>query len=150
MQNIPRLIDANANRLLEALRVLEDTVRFLFDDKEVTGDFKALRHAVKGLKIDLEKKTGTLALYRDVDGDVGRDNQSSEMIRRDYRQIVAANMSRSKESLRVLEEYSKLYDERLADSFQRIRYKMYECEKRIETFIDRRTIRKEKGSVCEK
>ena len=43
---ILRIIDANANRLREALRVCEDIARFILSDKRATQEFKSLRHRV--------------------------------------------------------------------------------------------------------
>ena len=39
-----RILDANANRSREALRVLEDAARFLLDDPGASRGFKTLRH----------------------------------------------------------------------------------------------------------
>jgi hypothetical protein len=39
-----RAIDASANRAGEALRVIEDVVRFILDDAHLTGIAKNLRH----------------------------------------------------------------------------------------------------------
>jgi hypothetical protein len=39
-----RLIDANANRAREALRVVEDYCRFVLNDETLSGSLKSLRH----------------------------------------------------------------------------------------------------------
>src|SRR5262249_19972970 len=39
-----RVVDANANRAREALRVLDDYCRFVLDDTVLTGEAKELRH----------------------------------------------------------------------------------------------------------
>ena len=46
---IERLIDANYNRLKEALRLLEDIQRFIYDNKELSYAFKELRHNLTSL-----------------------------------------------------------------------------------------------------
>ena len=38
VMSVLRLIDANANRAREALRVMEDAARFLLDDAELAGE----------------------------------------------------------------------------------------------------------------
>ena len=39
-----RILDANANRAREALRVVEDYARFVLDDAALSGELKQLRH----------------------------------------------------------------------------------------------------------
>src|SRR3954468_19702657 len=39
-----RVVDANANRARESLRVLDDYVRFVLDDRTLTEEVKGLRH----------------------------------------------------------------------------------------------------------
>ncbi|MFH5804188.1 hypothetical protein ACG2DA_09050, partial [Alienimonas sp. DA493] len=41
-----RLLDAAENRAREGLRVLEDHARFVLDDAGLTGELKAIRHAL--------------------------------------------------------------------------------------------------------
>jgi hypothetical protein len=54
---------------------------------------------------------------------------AAEMSRRDAADIFIANMQRVKESLRVLEEFAKLFDASFALKFQRLRFKTYAVEK---------------------
>ena len=42
-----RIIDANLNRALEGLRIIEEIVRFILQDKRLTGYLKAIRHQIK-------------------------------------------------------------------------------------------------------
>src|SRR5690606_27786054 len=44
MHPAARIIDANANRAREALRVMEDAARFVLDDADLCADLKSLRH----------------------------------------------------------------------------------------------------------
>ncbi|MBC22660.1 MAG: thiamine phosphate synthase, partial [Phycisphaerae bacterium] len=46
MQPLMRVIDANANRAREGLRVLEDAARFCLEDVQLTTQAKTLRHRV--------------------------------------------------------------------------------------------------------
>jgi len=41
-----RLLDANANRAREALRVLEDYARFVLNDPALSADLKSIRHTL--------------------------------------------------------------------------------------------------------
>ena len=43
--------------------------------------------------------------------------------------LFLANTQRGKESLRVLEEVLKLFDQKLSEKFKKLRFKLYEIEK---------------------
>src|SRR5262245_61692060 len=47
MQSVARIIDANANRAREALRVMEDAARFALNDGPLTARLKSLRHDLR-------------------------------------------------------------------------------------------------------
>src|SRR5207237_10095456 len=64
-----RILDANANRAREALRVLEDYCRFVLADALLSRDLKELRH---GLADALSALPPTLLLAaRDTEADLG-------------------------------------------------------------------------------
>ena len=67
---IARILDANANRAEEGLRVLEDCFRFGRDDPFLAGQLKQLRHALSEALEFLPRQDCLLA--RDSQGDVGR------------------------------------------------------------------------------
>lgn len=69
---------------------------------------------------------------RDSLKDIGKTLYMKELKRKDCRDILFANMQRVKESLRVLEEFSKLKDIRAAIRFKEARYYIYELEKKID------------------
>ncbi|MDD5745952.1 MAG: thiamine phosphate synthase, partial [Candidatus Omnitrophica bacterium] len=130
--------DANANRLREGLRVLEDIVRFILSDRNLTARFKTLRHRVTAA---LQRDTATHPLItvheRYARKDVGRKNTVSELRRKNISDLFLANAQRVKESLRVLEEFCKLYNRSSAAEFKRLRYTVYELEKRsIEKILE--------------
>ena len=126
---ILRVLDANANRLREALRVCEDIARFILSDRTLTKGFKSLRHTVFSAikKFDNEK---VLAKFRNPERDVGRRTIKDEKRRKDVADIFKANMKRAEESVRVLEEFSKLSSPRLPNTFKAMRFKLYSLEKR--------------------
>jgi len=129
-RKIYRIMDANLNRSREGLRVCEDTARFLLGSERLTKEIKSVRHRISGIIKELP--VGAEALYgsRDAKGDVGRLLRlETEMKRRDALDIFYANLERVKESLRVLEEFSKLVDEDIAVRFSALRYKVYEIER---------------------
>jgi len=127
---INRIIDANINRAKEGLRVCEEITRFILDSRKLTAEFKIIRHKIDGLAMkicglaDLLKERSSLK-------DVGQNIYINELKRKSVRDIFFANIQRVKESIRVLEEFSKLIDEKLAVNFKKTRYELYEIEKRI-------------------
>ncbi len=126
-----RIIDANLNRSREGLRVCEEIARFVLDDGFLTKEFKGLRHGISNcIKLYPASLRGIISA-RDPEGDVGRGRQAIERKRSGWKEISIANMERVKESLRVLEEFSKLIDGKIADMFKRLRFKAYNAEKRL-------------------
>jgi len=124
-----RIIDANLNRLGEGLRVLEDIIRFHLNNKSLTKGFKSLRHETGKLKGAITAGYDTLGA-RDVSSDVGKTSSKSEASRSNFIEIFSANIERSKESLRVLEEILKLTSPKLAEDYKKIRFRLYALEKK--------------------
>lgn len=120
-----RLLDANLNRCREGLRVLEDTARFMWEDGELFESFRRERHA---LDVVTRKLYPELVASRNSERDRGRG--VAEGGRERFESVVAANLRRCEESLRVLEEYGKLFSARAGARFKKIRFKMYDLEKR--------------------
>ncbi|MFA4993344.1 MAG: thiamine-phosphate pyrophosphorylase [Candidatus Omnitrophota bacterium] len=126
--NIHRIIDANFNRAKEGLRVCEEITRFILDNRRFTADFKNIRHEIDGI-IKETYPVCQLLKDRNSDNDVGRLNSRGELKRSGCRGIFWANIQRVKESLRVLEEFSKLADDKAALNFKKLRYRIYAIEK---------------------
>ncbi len=127
--SILRLLDANANRAREALRVLEDFCRFVKDDASLGGQLKRMRH-------ELAELLGALLPdamgCRDTPGDVGREIKApGEMRRVGLQQVVVAAGKRLGEALRSLEEYAKTLDSTMAQGIEALRYRFYDIEKRL-------------------
>ncbi|MEY4833215.1 MAG: thiamine phosphate synthase [Planctomycetota bacterium] len=120
-----RIIDANRNRALEALRVLEDLARFSVGDSTLSEGFKATRHAIVQAVASLD---ATLLLAsRDAQGDVGTTIAGAvEHDRPDLHALALANGSRATEALRSLEEALKLHDQLAATRIERVRYRTYD------------------------
>jgi len=126
-----RIVDANFNRAKEGLRVCEDVVRYGANRQALTRQFKDIRHglteAVSSLNIS------DLLSARDIEGDVGRGSTDSEFKRQSLNDVFYANAQRAKESLRVLEEVTKLLDAPCALKIKKLRYKLYALEQKIIT-----------------
>ena len=130
-RGVARIIDANVNRCLEGLRVIEDAARFILDDSRITARLKKIRHdtkdAVKSLQDDSD-----LLLSRDSGKDVGAKSLTvSESRRKSVGDILRANFRRVEESYRVLEEYAKLIDPARSVYFKNLRFRAYGIEKVI-------------------
>lgn len=126
---INRIIDANINRTKEGLRVCEEIARFILSDRTLTAGFKEIRHKITSevKKLFLTKE---LLAARESRFDAGRNIQANELNRRNLSDIFLANIQRVKESIRVLEEFSKLTSKKSALKFKKMRYNIYEIEKK--------------------
>lgn len=132
---VNRIIDANINRVKEALRVCEEVTRFVMDNRPLTAGLKDIRHevdlAVKALPVSFRSR---LEARRSC-SDVGKEVFGRELCRSSIGDVFFANMQRVKESTRVLEEFCKLVSSNAAVKFKRLRYQAYDIEKRAKKFI---------------
>jgi len=124
---ILRIIDANCNRLKEAIRVVEDIARYRDNNKKIAKALKHLRHKARVDDLQLN-----LIDTRDSYGDVLKRSTASEMKRTNIQDIIAANFKRAQESARVLEEMFKLSTHTLSANFKDIRYDLYQLEKKFQ------------------
>ncbi len=132
--DLGRILDASANRAREGLRVIEDYARFVLDDPAITRRLKDVRHRLAQAERGLDPTL--LIESRDAAGDVGAHIMThTERIRENPRAVLAANFKRIEESLRSLEEYSKLVDVWLAGRFEVLRYDVYTIEKLTMTAV---------------
>ena len=125
-----RIIDANINRVKEGLRVCEEIARFILNSRKLTSEFKKIRHGIDSLVKHLPHSLSDLLKSRKSGKDVGRNIYINELRRKDFQDIFFANIQRVKESIRVLEEFSKLIDKNFAIKFKKLRYDIYEIEKK--------------------
>jgi thiamine-phosphate pyrophosphorylase len=121
-----RIIDANANRCAEGLRVVEEIARFSLEDASLTERLKEIRHEVRGAVARIA--AGALA-HRDSAADIGSSSATvSELTRGSLGAVARANFARAEEALRVLEEFGKLVDESGATLLKSLRFKLYSIE----------------------
>ncbi|MFC1658329.1 thiamine-phosphate pyrophosphorylase [Candidatus Omnitrophota bacterium] len=122
-----RILDANINRAAEGMRVCEEVVRFILNDRRLTAKLRKMRHAIfrifdpKSREKFLKKRSSRRDVGRLLHGGRGRAN---------YQDVFFANMQRVKESIRVLEEFYKLLDIKAVNKLKKIRYHVYEVEKK--------------------
>ena len=130
-KDIFRVIDANLNRSREGLRVCEEVSRFVLNSPALTAELKLVRHGISETVKALPSRGKALLESRDSENDVGRCSKlHSEMRRSGPADLFIANIQRVKESLRVLEEFTKLIDVKGAAKYSRLRFKVYDIEKK--------------------
>jgi thiamine-phosphate pyrophosphorylase len=130
---ILRIIDANINRAVEGIRVVEDVLRFFYNDKKNFLQLRKIRHSLVTIFKPMYNK---LLISRDSIKDVGKKSKEKKYI--GLKDILISNIHRIEESLRVLEELSKLIDTKKTLEIKFLRYKVYSLEKKIFTnlFLD--------------
>jgi len=127
MSAIARILDANANRAREALRVMEDAARFALNDAELSEALKTVRHDLCAALAMLPD--GWLEANRDTPGDVGTAITLETERRRDNLAAVAiAAGKRLTEALRVLEETGKTINRAFGGRIEALRYRAYDLE----------------------
>ncbi len=109
MQQGWRIIDANANRAREGLRVIEDVARFVLEDAALAERCKRVRHLVTRAIAMIGGDAIRELAWRDAVGDVGAGIKvDAELARADLAGVVGANAGRATEALRVLAELMKV------------------------------------------
>lgn len=125
-----RILDANLNRAREGLRVCEDISRFLMEEKSLTSSLKNLRHEIIEVMETTPYKKEKIIEYRNIHTDKTKYlDPEQEFTRKDIRDIFESNIQRVQESLRVMEEITKLEDLNLSKGFKKLRFKTYMIEK---------------------
>jgi thiamine-phosphate pyrophosphorylase len=123
-----RLLDASANRAAEALRVVEDVVRFVLNDAQLTQLAKDLRHDLATLLA--HNGLASRVFVRDVAGDVGVDIVAAAALPRgSVDGVLAANAARAAQALRSLQECVPLVALATGAEFENLRYRLYAMER---------------------
>lgn len=140
------MLDANANRAREALRVMEDCARFALGDEALTKELKDIRHGVRetiGALAPFGADAATLLASRDTPGDVGTGIATiAEGDRAGLRGVATAAGKRAGEALRVIEECAKALlgageheghraGRSVPTAVEALRYRLYEAERRL-------------------
>ena len=139
MPTVYRILDANANRAREALRVMEDTARFILDNQALAKQLKQFRHDLAEALSPISQ----LTQWRDTPGDVGTTiSTSSELTRASAADVATAAGKRLSEALRTLEEYTKILPAPgsqaacgLAQKLEQLRYRAYPLEQQLNTAL---------------
>ncbi|MCK4904806.1 thiamine phosphate synthase [bacterium] len=140
---IYRVIDANINRAREGIRVIEDELRFIFEKKELSERLRSLRHEISRVPLLLNMSSIKLLASRQSQADIGKNRKEKK--RNNIQEIIASNFSRVEESIRVLEEYSKLINLKVTDKIKKIRFDLYNIQKKIQLSIYRKELTSKLG-----
>jgi thiamine-phosphate pyrophosphorylase len=123
-----RTIDANFNRAVEGLRVIEDHARFGLNDSFIASQCKSLRHDLTTVVAALDKQAERL-IARDTLADVGTIiTTPQEAERASLAELVTANWQRAAQGLRVIEEFAKFLGQD-SSQFEQLRYRSYTLAK---------------------
>ena len=122
-QVVYRILDANLDRTREGLRIIEEWCRFGLNSSELVTECKNLRQEVA------QCHNEEIKAARDTPGDAGTElSHAQEEKRSNIHSLLTANFCRVQEAMRVLEEYSKLYDPNMGKLFKQMRYRVYTLE----------------------
>jgi len=123
-----RILDANCNRLREALRVLEEYFRFVVEKEECSVTLKQLRHEIIAVEAGIGVER-LLASRNTADDCFASQTRPEELERDGLATLLAANFKRAQEAARVIEEYAKLIEARDASArAKKIRFSVYDLE----------------------
>ncbi len=134
-----RIIDANLNRIGEGLHLLEDLARLQFNDARLTQQLKTMRHNLIRSDWSFHQQ---LLQSRSSAVDVGVDIEvPGEEKQRELPLMIVANSKRVQQSLRTLEELSKIPEttaELDPEKFKHARFELYGVEQSLLSKLLRR------------
>ncbi len=148
---IVRVIDAATNRAKEGLRVVEDLVRFAWNDAHLMQQIKSTRHRTEQLVGQLERANQwDRVRSRNATDDVGVTVKTSdESTRSGLGTLLRANLRRSQEALRTLSECTKSvrHASEIACQFEQLRFEVYQLETAVLT-TDQNRQRMQSVHIC--
>ncbi|QEN06400.1 thiamine phosphate synthase [Thiospirochaeta perfilievii] len=133
-------MDSNINRVCEGFRVIEDILRFKYNELNLTKRLKVSRHRIRTSLYQLDK---TLLHHRDVQSDIGlivdQDLNLEEF--KSIESIILGNFKRVQEGLRTLEEIAKSLNRFEENTlFKEVRYVTYNLEREIIFYIEEKPL----------
>ena len=123
---IAQLIDANLDRAREGLRVMEDWCRFGLKRSDFSVQIKDWRQQLGVHHHNIYRK----ARLTSSDPAMGVSHPFQK-IRSNPEAVFIANSSRVQEALRVIEEFTRVTDQKLCEIATKIRYETYEIEIKV-------------------
>ncbi|MDR1260048.1 MAG: hypothetical protein LBJ68_01555 [Endomicrobium sp.] len=125
-ESVKRILDANLNRCREGLRVIEDSLRFVLNDEIFYKKIRSIRHDIDKI---FRNRYAEFMQKRNSHDDFGK--WLMETSKKKMSDVIVSNFKRIQESLRVLEEYSKIFEPTVSICFKRERYAIYVMEKLV-------------------
>lgn len=114
-----QIIDANLNRAAEGLRVIEDFVRFVLSDADLSKQLAHVRHQIGASESHPTENLLSRHTQTDARAQDPPRPRCSDIDR------LKANFKRAEEALRVLEEYTT------EGPYNQLRYALYDLEKDV-------------------
>lgn len=124
---VERMLDANFNRVSEGLRVIEDCLRFVYEEKTLQDRVRILKH-----KIRKTIETEIYICYRNSEEDIGLHSSQNSSVdtKSNLKDLMKANFKRAQEGLRTIEEGLKILGKnRESKCFEGFRFECYQLEK---------------------
>jgi len=120
---IYQIIDANLDRAREGLRVLEDWARFGLGKADLVIRIKNFRQILGKNHFEIYKRSRNH--IKDQCKGLSHEEQNN---RKNPYKIISSNSSRVQEALRVIEEFSRIHNNKLSKIASEIRYEIYTLE----------------------
>ena len=118
-----QIIDANLDRAREGLRVIEDWARFGLGKEKCVERIKDFRQILGKNHLEVYKQS------RNYIKDQCKGLTHHEQVKRkNPEQIISSNSGRVQEALRVIEEFSRVHNQKLSKIASEIRYEIYTLE----------------------
>jgi len=118
-----QIIDANLDRAREGLRVLEDWARFGLGKEKYVERIKNFRQILGKNHLEVYKQS-----RNHIEDKCKGLTHQEQINRKTPEQIISSNSGRVQEALRVIEEFSRLYNHELSKIASEIRYEIYSIE----------------------
>jgi len=131
-----RVLDVNLNRLDESLKLIEDITRFHLENRILLSQIRSIRKDFLKFKRLLPMKK--IISARQSSHDLGRKARFDSISKKNTDAVILSNLSRAKESARIIEEMLKNLDVRLSSKTKEIRFQIYDFEKNIVSHFQRK------------
>ena len=120
---IYQIIDANLDRAREGLRVLEDWARFGLGKEKYVEKIKNFRQILGKNHLEVYKQS-----RNHIEDKCKGLTHKEQINRKTSEQIISSNSARVQEALRVIEEFSRMQNQKLSKIASKIRYEIYTIE----------------------
>lgn len=117
------------NRLNEALKFIEDVIRFSLENKVLLIRIRKIRNEF--LKIKKDISLADIINSRQSSHDLGRAAKFDIQTKKTSEDLIIANLTRAKESARIIEEILKSINLKISNRMKEIRFQLYDLEKYI-------------------